>query len=215
MVSTKGELRVVNSSEPINSCDSGLSDSNDSWAAEYLALSKVYDFAHDPDDPLVTRQSKVRLHGLLFPLNEKYEIQLQNLFAAHDSLYHGGPRHEILTGRMQQMILHAAERSKDKDVGEFTYISLDPQDYTIFSCHMVNVPVVKIHTRPEACWFIGMMRFEGTALGLSMGRMRVERNRTPAGAHLISLRSKYRALTNPVIQQEAVDVYRRLIDPTS
>ena len=214
MVSTKGELRVVNSSKPINSCESRLSDSKDSWAAEYLALAQIYDFAHDPDDPLVTRQSKVSLYGLLFPLKEKYELQLQTLFTAHESLYHGGPPHEILTGRMQQMILHAAERSKDKDVGAFTYISLDPQDYTIFSYHKVNVPVVKIHTRPEACWFMGMMRFEGSALGLSMGRMRVERNRTPAGAHLISLRSKYRALTNPAIQQEAVDAYRRLIGPT-
>ena len=211
MVSTKGEPRIVNSSEPINSCESGLSDPKDSWAAEYLALAQIYDFAHDPDDPLVTRQSKVSLHGLLFPLKEKYELQLQTLFTAYESLYHGGPRHEILTGRMQQMILHAAERSKDKDVGAFTYISLDPQDYTIFSCHLLNdIPVIKIHTRPEACWFLGVMRFTGTALGLNMGRMRVMRP-TDKGVYPITLRTKYRALTNKVKEKEAVDVYRRLI----
>ncbi len=213
MVSTKGELRIENSSEPINSCDSGFA-SDPTFASEILAAGQTMDLARDPDEPLVTRQSKVSIGGLLFPLTEEDTFQLQYLFAAYEHLYHGGGAYTILTGRMRRMILHAVERSKDRDVGAFTYISLDPQDYTIFSCHLLNdIPVIKIHTRPEACWFLGVMRFTGTALGLNMGRMRVMRP-TDKGVYPITLRTKYRALTNKGKEKEAVDVYRRLIDPT-
>ena len=210
MVLTKGKLRVENSSEPINSCESGFS-SDPTLASEMLAAGQTMDLARDPDEPLVTRQSKVSIGGLLFPLTEEDSFQLQCLFTAYEDLYHGVNDWKILTGRMRRMILHAAERSAGKDVLAFTYISLDPQDYTIFSCHLLNdIPVIKIHTRPEACWFLGYMRFTGTALGLNMGRMRVMRP-TDKGVYPITLRTKYRALTNKVKEKEAVDAYRRLI----
>ena len=198
----------MNSSKPIPPYDSGFPD----WAAEYLAASMTMDMTRDPDDPLATRQSKVSINGLLFPLTEEYNQQLQCLFMAYEDLYHGEDDRKILTGRMRQMIIHSANRSTDKDVGAFTYISLDPQDYTIFSCHLLkDVPVFKIHTRPDPCWFLGALRFEGGGLGLNMGRMRVTRNRTPAGGYPTTIRTKYRALTNKVKQEEAVDAYRRLI----
>ena len=216
----------MNSSKPINPSDSGVPD----WAAEYLAASMTMDMTRDPDDPLVTRQSKVSINGLLFPLAEEDENQLIRLFCIYESLFKvarlngnlglGGelgpaPSSPLVTGRMRQMILRAEKRSRGKDVEAFTYISIDPQDYTIFSCHKLkDIPVIKIHTRPDPCWFLGTLRFEGGGLGLNMGRMRVARNRTPAGGYLTTIRTKYRALTNKVKQEEAVDAYRRLIDPT-
>ncbi len=196
---------------PIYSYDSGFS-SDPTLPAEILAAGMTTNLARDPDDPLVTRQSKVAIGGLLFPLKEEYDHQLQHLFIAYEDLYHGEDDRKILTGRMRQMILHSVDRAKDKDVGAFTYISLDPQDYTIFSCHLLkDVPVIKIHTRPEACWFIGVMRFDGSGIGLNMGRMRVERNKTPEGAYHVTIRTKYRALTSKILQEEVRDAYRRLI----
>ena len=216
----------MNSSKPIPPSESGVPD----WAAEYLAASLTMDMTRDPDDPLVTRQSKVSINGLLFPLAEEDENQLIRLFRVYEGLFQaarlndnlglGGepvptPSSLILTGRMRQMILRAEKRSRGKDVEAFNYISLDPQDYTIFSCHKLkDIPVIKIHTRPDPCWFLGALRFEGGGLGLNMGRMRVTRNRTPAGGYLTTIRTKYRALTNKVKQEEAVDAYRRLTNPT-
>ncbi|KKM66954.1 hypothetical protein LCGC14_1475990 [marine sediment metagenome] len=224
----------MNSSKPIPPSDSGVPD----WAAEYLAASMTMDMTRDPDDPLVTRQSKVSINGLLFPLAEEDENQLIRLFRVYEGLFQvarliasderrhvlpngdlglGGdpvpiPNSLILTGRMRQMILRAEKRSRGKDVEAFTYISIDPQDYTIFSCHKLkDIPVIKIHTRPDPCWFLGALRFEGGGLGLNMGRMRVTRNRTPAGGYLTTIRTKYRALTNKVKQEEARDAYQRLI----
>jgi hypothetical protein len=195
------------------------------WAKEYLAAAKVYDFSQDPDDFRVTRQSKVTIGGLLVPVSEDDRQRLDRLNLHYRVLFRyfraraqftssrGVPALASglsLTATMQAMLQRSASRAEEEP--DFSYISIDPRDYTIFTSPHVPVPVVCIHTRPERCWFLGVLRFEG-ALGLSLGRMRVMRP-NENGMYPVTIRTKWRALTNKVKQEEVRDAYRRLIDPT-
>ena len=188
------------------------------WADEYLAASQVTDMAKDPDDYRVTRQSKVTIGGLLVPVNYIDRVRLEKLFNEYELVagLHARDLHQeardaagyALTATMQRMMERSAARTKDEDP-DFKYISIDPRDYTIFNAPHVDVPVVCIHTRPDRCWFLGILKFEG-ALGLSLGRMRVMRP-NDKGMYPVTIRTKWRALTNKVKQEEVRDAYRRLI----
>ena len=186
------------------------------WAKEYLAAHQVTDLARDPDDFRVTRQSAVTVNGLLIPVVEDDGHRLNNLMlryqVAFDSFRTMRPAPAYCSTRLSATMLKMMERSaarlKDKVPVSFTYISIDPRDYTIFTAPGIPVPVVSIHSRPEQCWFLGVLRFEG-ALGLSLGRMRVSRP-TEKGVYPVTIRTKWRALTNKVKQEEVRDAYRRL-----
>ncbi len=188
------------------------------WSKEYLATSEVYDFSQDPDDYRVTRQSKVTIGGLLIPVSPLDYGKLSDLFTLYAMAFqhyrNGGSQSDTpqdlgrLSGTMRALIEKSTNRFEE-EIPEFKYVSIDPRDYTIFTAPNVDVPVVCIHTRPERCWFLGVMRFEG-ALGLSLGRMRVMKP-TEAGTFEVKLRTKWRALTNKVKQEEVRDAYQRLI----
>ena len=184
------------------------------WADEYLAAARVTDLARDPDDFRVTRQSKATIGGLLVPVNKEAGRKLQSLFTAFElafGLYQRGvfdSRNPRLTATMEATLRRSASHTKDARPW-FDYISLDPRDYTIFTAPDIPVPVVSIHTRPERCWFLGVLRFEG-ALGLSLGRLRVSRP-TEQGVYPVTIRTKWRALTNKRKQEEVRDAYQRLI----
>jgi hypothetical protein len=190
------------------------------WGPEYLSAAKVYDFAQDPDDYKVSRQSKVTVGGVLLPVTEEDRELLGEVFCDQEaaiSHYQGrvtfkktGHPFTGLTATMQAMLKRAAHRTKETP--DFKHISIDPRDYTIFTTPHVPIPVVSIHTRPERCWFLGILKFEG-ALGLSLGRMRVMRP-TDKGVYPVTIRTKWRALTNKTKQEEVRDAYRRLINPT-
>ena len=184
------------------------------WAREYLAAHQVADLTRDPDDFKVTRQGAVTVNGLLVPVTPGDRARLDLLFTAYKAMFvycheWGEPTRlsAFLTATMQATIKRSADRAKD--VPDFNYISIDPRDYTIFTAPHVDVPVVCIHTRPERCWFLGILKFEG-ALGLSLGRMRVMRP-TDKGVYPVTIRTKWRALTNKVKQEEVRDAYQRLI----
>ncbi len=187
-----------------------------SWADEYLAASQVTDMAKDPDDYRRSVQSKVTIGGLLVPVDAIDKERLDTLFWAYQVGFlhvrdHVGkwPAY-FLTATMGALLKRSAQQATtDLD---FRYISIDPRDYTIFNAPHVEVPIVCIHTRPERCWFLGILRFEG-ALGLSLGRMRVMRP-TDKGMYPVTIRTKWRALTNKIKQEEVRDAYRRLINPT-
>ena len=192
------------------------------WAREYLAAAQVTDLARDPNDYRVTRQSAVTINGLLVPVSAGEYWRIKALFkdygaAFSDNYMHGQYTQKFtgLTATMQVLIARAARRGigkKDLKAGAesfgFHYISIDPRDYTLFTAPHVDVPVVSIHTRPERCWFLGLLKLEG-ALGLSLGRMRVMRP-TKQGVYPVTIRTKWRALTNKVKQEEVRDAYRRL-----
>ena len=184
------------------------------WADEYLATLKVTDLAGDPNDFRVTRQSAVTVKGVLLPVSDLDRRRVTNLWlrcqVAFDCLRKGQPMPayctERLTATMQVALKRAATRAKRTP--DFEYLSIDPRDYTVFTAPGVPVPVVNIHTRPERCWFLGVLRFEG-ALGLSLGRMKVRRT-TDQGVYPVTIRTKWRALTNKVKQEEVRSAYRRL-----
>ena len=184
------------------------------WAEEYLATHQVIDLARDPDDFRVTRQSAVTVNGLLVPVGKDDGAELEFLFTLYEMafLYYktrtiiAAPQDGGLTATMLAALKRSAARAKEPP--DFTYISIDPRDYTIFTAPGLDIPVVSIHTRPERCWFLGVLRFEG-ALGLSLGRMRVSRP-TEAGLYPITIRTKWRALTNKMKQEEVRDAYQRL-----
>lgn len=187
------------------------------WTREFLAASQVADMAKDPDDFRVTRQSKVTIGGLLVPVGDKDMWRLKGLFSDCEAAYHlyGDGYHKAateynLTATMLAMMKRSAHRAKGA-APDFDHISLDPRDYTVFTAPGVEVPVVSIHTRPERCWFLGILKFE-SALGLSLGRMRVMRP-TDKGMYPVTIRTKWRALTNKVKQEEVRDAYQRLIAP--
>lgn len=192
------------------------------WAEEFQAAFQVADLAKDPDDFKVTRQSKVTINGLLIPVGEDDRQRLNNLWLRYlitfDCIRKGRPvpTHcsERLTATMLKMLERSAVRAgKDpRNITQFDYITLDPRDYTIFTAPHVDVPIVCIHTRPERCWFLGIVRFEG-ALGLSLGRMKINRP-TDKGVYPVTIRTNWRALTNKQKQEEVRDAYRRLIQPT-
>jgi hypothetical protein len=92
-------------------------------------------------------------------------------------------------------------------------MSIEERDYTIFTMHGVEVPIISIHTRPERCKFLGVLRIPGLALGERLGRMRIMRM-TDKGVYPITLRTKWRALTNESEKREVRDAYQRLIRPT-
>lgn len=207
--------------EPGHDCPEGRKDraifeagrkSTMSWADEYLAASQVTDMAKDPDDFRVSRQSKVTIGGLLVPVSEDDTALLEILFTDYQVAFQHF-RQAVpfylhnLTATMRRLIEQAANRADDTP--DFNYISIDPRDYTIFTAPHVDVPVVCIHTRPERCWFLGILRFEG-ALGLSLGRLRVMRP-NDKGMYPVTIRTKWRALTNKVKQEEVRDAYQRLI----
>ncbi len=216
MVLANGKLNEENSSKPRTTYESVIPNPDPTLAAEILAAGSTMDLSRDPDDPRRTRVSKVTINGVLHPFGEGDIDRLESLFMAFNSYYHDpSARPPILSGRMRQTIENTVERTAEKGytVQEYTYLSIDPGDYTIFEYHRLTLPVIKIHTRPEAAWFLGQMGFDSAALGMNMGRLRVMK-RTEAGVYPVLLRTKYRSLTDKVKQQEAVDAYRRLIDPT-
>ena len=189
-----------------------------SWAEEYLAASQVYDFARDPDDYRRSVQSEVSFAGLLVPVNALDSNRLENLFVAYAESFAywraGGNTIEFsrLSATMQAQMRRAASHAKG-DI-DFNYISIDPRDYSTFSCPDIgDLTVISIHTRPERCWFLGILRFE-SALGLSLGRMRVMRP-NDNGMYPVTMRTKWRALTNKVKQEEVRDAYRRLTQGTT
>ena len=188
------------------------------WAEEYLAARQVTDLARDPDDFRVTRQSKVAINGLLIPVADTDRQRLNNLWmryqVAFTQYFMGQLPPPYCTDRLTATMLKMVERSaaRAKDIPPFDYVSIDPRDYTIFTAPDIPVPVVSIHTRPERCWFLGVLRFEG-ALGLSLGRMRVSRP-TEQGVYPVTIRTNWRALTNKVKQEEVRDAYQRLIRPS-
>ena len=193
------------------------------WAREYEAASLVTDLARDPDDFRVTRQSAVTAGGVLVPFREEDQGQLTALFAAYEyvfALYRQGDGGRargvtILTGMMRKMIEHAAGRASEPP-SAFEYISLDPRDYTIFKAPRVETPVISIHTRPERCWFLAVLRFPGFALGESLGRMRVMAP-TEQGVYPVTIRTKWRGLTisrQPTQSNAATNQGRPLHRPT-
>lgn len=196
-------------------------DDPDAWAREYLAAALVTDMARDPDDYRVTRQSKVTIGGLLVPVSMEDGTMMSNLHRAYEQAFRycryglwGSDQAWALpqlTGAMHKMIKQSATRTSE-DVPDFSYISIDPQDYTVFTAPHVELPIISINTRPERCWFLGIIQFEG-ALGLSLGRMRVMRP-NDKGMYPVTIRTKWRALTNKVKQEEVRDAYQRLIRPT-
>ena len=184
------------------------------WADEYLAATQVFDFAQDPDDYRVTRQSAVSIAGLLVPVAKVDGLRLGNLFVSYEEAFQLNREardtsgFHNLTATMQVMLRRGAARAKE--IPDFNYISIDPRDYSTFSCPDIgDLTVISIHTRPERCWFLGILRFE-SALGLSLGRMRVMRP-NDKGMYPVTIRTKWRALTNKVKQEEVRDAYRRLI----
>ena len=193
-----------------------------SWAEEYLAASLVIDMAKDPDDFRVTRQSEVSVAGLLVPVAKADVRRLESLFMAYETAFQLCREGYLisdtnLTATMCVLLRRAAERTKapldSPPMLGGKYITLDPRDYTTFSCPGIgDLTVISIHTRPERCWFLGILRFEG-ALGLSLGRMRVMRP-NDKGMYPVTIRTKWRALTNKVKQEEVRDAYQRLINPT-
>ena len=188
------------------------------WTDEYQAAFPVIDFAKNPDDFRVTRQSKVTIGGLLVPVSNKDWATLGSLFALYEGAFdyfrRGGKdlrAYYQLTATMQAMLGRAAARSKGEP--DFSYISLDPRDYTTYSAPDIgDLTVISIHTRPERCWFLGILKFE-SALGLSLGRMRVMRP-TAKGMYPVTIRTNWRALTNNKKQEAVRDAYRRLIGPS-
>lgn len=193
------------------------------WARELLAASQVADLARDPDDFRVTRQSKVTVGGLLVPVSQDDRELLASIFNEYELIFglHCRGLHQEakdaakfrLTAMMEAMLKRSAARADDPNANpHFDGISVDPRDYTVFTAPHVEVPVVCIHTRPERCWFLGVLKFEG-ALGLSLGRMRVMRP-TDQGVYPVTIRTKWRALTNKVKQEEVRDAYQRLIRQT-
>ena len=194
------------------------------WASEYQAAFPVIDLARDPDDFRVTRQSKVTIGGLLVPVGEADQEKLDRLFTLYKGTFgyycQSGtdPRGFGLglTATMEALLQRAAKRTKfppdSPPMLGGKYISIDPRDYTTFSAPDVETPVICIHTRPERCWFLGILKFE-SALGLSLGRMRVMRP-TDKGMYPVTIRTNWRALTNKVKQEEVRDAYQRLIQHT-
>ncbi len=188
-----------------------------SWANEYLALSKVYDFSQDPEDFRFGRQSMVTINGILSPLDKKDSQCLDGLFDAYEvafDLYQSGRDEEVkalpyLTAKIREMIKNAVARAKEPII-DLEYVNIDPRDYTFLSVPKIEVPLIKIHTRPERCRFLAVMKLPGKALGESLGRMRVKPV-TELGVYPFTLRTKWRALTNPLELKEARDAYRRLI----
>ncbi len=186
------------------------------WAEEYLAASQVTDMARDPDDYRRSVQSAVTVGGLLVSVSATDQRSLEQLFIAYSNLfayYHSGNCAGVglmhhLTATMQAALKRSALRAKGVP-DSFKHISIDPRDYTILSAPHVDVPIVCIHTRPERCWFLGVLKFDG-ALGLSLGRMRVMRP-NEKGMYPVTIRTKWRALTNKVKQEEVRSAYRRLI----
>ncbi len=187
------------------------------WASEYQAAFPVIDLARDPDDFRVTRQSKVTIGGLLVPIHPGDGARLNmlyGLYAGAFNYYRRGQKnpspYNELTATTLKMLERAAIRAKK--IPDFDYITLDPRDYTTFSAPDVGgLTVISIHTRPERCWFLGILKFE-SALGLSLGRMRVMRP-TDKGMYPVTIRTNWRALTNKVKQEEVRDAYQRLIRP--
>jgi hypothetical protein len=186
-----------------------------SWAEEYLAAAQVFDFSRDPDDYRRSVQSEVSIAGLLVPVNSEDMNLLDSLFVEYEGAFTFYRKHRDgrwlspnLTGTMQAQMRRAATHAKEDS--DFKYISLDPRDYSTFSCPDIgDLTVISIHTRPERCWFLGILRFEG-ALGLSLGRMRVMRP-NENGMYPVTIRTKWRALTNKQKQEEVRDAYQRLI----
>ncbi len=191
------------------------------WASEYQAAFPVIDFAKNPDDFRVTRQSKVTIGGLLVPVSEEDREWLDKLFYEYELIFglHCRALHQeardasgyMLTATMHRMMERAAARTDDPNADPtFDYISIDPRDYTTFSAPDIgDLTVISIHTRPERCWFLGILKFE-SALGLSLGRMRVSRP-TDKGMYPVTIRTNWRALTNKVKQEEVRSAYQRLI----
>ena len=216
MVLANGKLKEESSSKPRTTYQYVISNPDPTLAAEILAAGSTMDLARDPDDPRRTRVSKVTINGVLHPFGEDDIERLESLFTAFNSYYQDPSIcPPILSGRMRQTIENTVERTAEKGytVQEYTYLSIDPGDYTIFEYYRLTLPVIKIHTRPEAAWFLGQMGFDSAALGINMGRLRVMK-RTETGVYPVLLRTKYRSLTDKAKQQEAVDAYRRLIEPT-
>lgn len=198
------------------------------WGDEYQAAFQVADLARDPDDFRVTRQSKTTVGGILMPVSIVDRKRLERLFAAYEAAfhyYHGLPEpirrlscstnprgRGMLTAAMEVLLKRAARRTTGPIPG-FDYLSIEARDYTIFIAPHVEPPVISIHTRPERCKFLAVLRFPGTALGESLGRMRVMRP-TDQGVYPVTIRTKWRALTNKVEQEEVRDAYQRLIHPT-
>ncbi len=197
-------------------------DTGADWAKEYQAVSQVADMARDPDDFRVTRQSKVTLSGVLVPVGDRDKRRLAFLFVQYQEAFnwyrtargHGqrgcggcsSPECEAITSTMEAMLKRGAVGTTETP--DFNYISLDPRDYTLFMAPDVPLVVVNIHTRPERCWFLAVgLPFE--ALAMNLGRMRVEKP-TDQG-YPVTIRTKWRALTNRVKQQEVRSAYQRLI----
>ena len=197
-----------------------IAETGPDWTNELLAAAQVVDLARDPDDFRVTRQSKVTIGGLLVPVSDLDGAGLDFLFGLYAGTYNyyrrGGtdPRgYGGITATMEAMMKRSAARFKGVPP-DFSYISIDPRDYTTFSAPDIgDLTVISIHTRPERCWFLGILKFE-SALGLSLGRMRVMRP-TDKGLYPVTIRSNWRALTNKVKQEEVRDAYRRLIQASS
>ena len=191
---------------------------NPDWTDEYQAAFPVIDFAKNPDDFRVTRQSKVTIGGLLVPVGEKDMWRLKGLFSDYEAVFHlchdecyKAATEYSLTATMQALLQRGAKRLKGEPP-DFSYISLDPRDYTTYSAPDIgDLTVISIHTRPERCWFLGILKFE-SALGLSLGRMRVMRP-TDEGMYPVTIRTNWRALTNNKKQEEVRDAYRRLVGP--
>ena len=192
-------------------------DNGSDWGKEYLAVSQVADMARDPDDFRVTRQSAVTVSGILVPVGKEDRGRLERLFTLYEGAfdyYHRGGRDprgfsDGLTAAMTVLLKRAANRTKG-DLPGFDYLSIEARDYTLFVAPHVEVPIINIHTRPERCMFLAVLHFPGTALGESLGRMRVMRP-TDQGVYPVTIRTKWRALTNKVKQEEVRDAYRRLI----
>ncbi|KKL63836.1 hypothetical protein LCGC14_2171170, partial [marine sediment metagenome] len=121
------------------------------WAEEYLAAAQVFDFDRDPDDYRVTRQSEVSIAGLLVPVGLMDSSRLDALFEEYKGAFRFfrqapegrwlGP----LTATMQVMLRRGAARAKGEP--DFSYISLDPRDYTTFSDPEIgDLTVIRINT---------------------------------------------------------------------
>ena len=112
--------------------------SGSNWTNELLAAAQVVDLARDPADFRVTRQSKVTIGGLLVPVSKGDREGLDRLFARYQTAFERYQtegylysRPNGLTATMDAMMRRCAARAKETP--DFSYISIDPRDYTTFS----------------------------------------------------------------------------------
>ena len=188
------------------------------WVKDYLdellAAGQVLDLAVDPVAARRSIQSKARMAGVLVPLMGAEH--LWKLFGAAED-YLDTPYHHnknLLTGKMRSILDQVRRRGKVPD--KLEYLSIDPQDYTIYhAAEPAGARVVALHTKPEWSWFLLLCEYH-PVLGESYGRMRVmpaiepllDQHPERAPIHPVTIRTTWRALTNQRVIKRLKEEYK-------